>query len=78
MREGASSFEGCRDRGLEEVEPARAGCIVPDTFLKGNEVLLLAGVGGVLPSAAITGLPACWVESRDGTRDPVLGTRLIA
>lgn len=57
--EGASSFDGCRDSGRDEVEPARAGCTAPGAFLRGKEVLLLAGVGGVLPSVGITGLPAC-------------------
>ena len=55
-----------------------AGWVLEGRFRKGSDILLLAGVGGPLLSPApIVGLPACCVDSLEGTLDPPLPPRFM-
>lgn len=81
MEVGASSLEDCREIGLE-VPGGPLACegpaAWPDMLRNGSDVLLFAGVPGVLSPPVVTGLPSACVDSLEGTRDPPLPALFIA
>lgn len=76
-------MEDWREIG-REVPAAPLACEGPpapcglEALLNGRDVLLLAGVPGMLSPPVAMGLPTACVDSLDGTRDPPLPARFIA